>query len=64
MTDADNLIYALALIGLGFLMAVAAQDMNPPTPQKVFVPVSGLQVSCTEQARICYQRKRSARVTK
>jgi hypothetical protein len=28
----------------------------------VFVPVSGLQVSCTEQARICYARKRSGMI--
>jgi hypothetical protein len=58
----DQLIYALALVGLGFLMAVAAHDMNPPTPKTVFVPVSGLQVNCTEQARICYARKRSGMI--
>ena len=65
MTEtADQLVYALALIGLGFLMAVSAQEMNPPTPRTIFVPQAGLQVDCRETKWICHQRKISARVTK
>lgn len=64
--QADALIYALALVGLGFLMAVAAHDMNPPQPKTIFVPVvqAGLQVDCRETQWICSQRIKSSRTMK